>query len=40
LAPSSRAASYAAFRPHTYALLIDLVLLAAAGGMLVAVWTQ
>jgi uncharacterized protein len=27
-------------RPHTYALLIDLVLLAAAGGMFVAVWTQ
>ena len=27
-------------RPHTYALLIDLVLLAAAAGMFVAVWTQ
>jgi uncharacterized protein len=27
-------------RPHSYALLIDLVLLTAAGGMFVAVWTQ
>ena len=26
-------------RPHTYALLIDLVLLTAAGGMFVAMWT-
>ena len=26
-------------RPHTYALLIDLVLLTAAAGMFVAMWT-
>jgi hypothetical protein len=26
-------------RPHTYALLIDIVLLTAAGGMFVAMWT-